>query len=224
MEFIELTKPEYKRILRRLILVTPLTEPLKIVWLFVLIGIFIGVTRETATWLSVTLTALLFLALRPGVILLSILFRRPYYQESHEEFVSKVQQLGASQYEQLSSEYPSAKRISIYYDRGKRLLGSEMIYVTDHFLFMPGLFLINREDIDEISVSGPRAAHEFTTTFTFALKEQSKQKLTMCYRYKICPETAEQIMAWFWQCDPSDPTLPERTKAWYEMERHSHGI
>ena len=213
MEFIELTNSEYKRILRRVALVTPITESLKIVGVFVLAGIVVGVMRETVTLVSVTLTTLLFLMLRPGVVFLGVLSMLfSYYPRSRKIFISKVKGLDSPQYEQLLSEYSNARRVNIYYDRGKRLLGSDVIYVTEHFLFIPGLFLMSREEISEISILGRRVSHEPTTTFLFSLKDQSEQKLILYYRYKDCPETTEQIMAWFWQCDPDESDLQERTK------------
>ena len=153
----------------------------------------------------------------------------------------------------MLSEYPTAKKVDFYFDRSKGILGVERIYVTDNFLFIPGLFVINRSEIENILIRNPEGdngkefvfllisplgkildgdrfikmyqkvsseAHQYrihpeTGKLTYLSKDDSEEMFRLDYSYDVHPETAEQIMAWFWQCDPNDPTLPERTKAWY---------
>ena len=137
------------------------------------------------------------------------------YRAHHENFISKVKALSHEQHTKLLSEYPAAMEIKIYHDKKKWIKGSEAIYVTDNFLFVPGLFLVSRHDIEDIFITSPQRRKYWQSSFTFLLKDQSRQFIDVIYDFRICPETAEQVMAWFWQLDPNTPEIPEKVKSWY---------
>lgn len=110
----------------------------------------------------------------------------------------------------LLSEYPEAKKILIYHDVKKKIVGTVRIYVTKNFLFVPGLLLAGKDEISKIV-----AFNAFTpaiTTFVFYCKNQPRKELVLYYRFKVCPETAEQIMAWFWNCNSDDVELKEKVR------------
>ena len=264
MDFIELTNPEYKRSLGRLIWRTPIARLLRSKWaipflLFCLaLGTLLTYTDDEIQSLFSNLgigyevgmpQALLggflfvFALVLLGfcVYLFCLPMRRRPYVEYRKKFISKVNQLNSLQTKTLLSEYPSRKKIEIYYDKKKKTTGSVAIYVTDHFLFIPGLLLVPREEVDEIKVSelywnissrslSPIRQYfldtnrkgainvKVVTRFEFISEGTDPIYSPMDYDYSVSPETAERVMAWFWQCDPNDPGLKERVGRFVEKE------
>ena len=157
-------------------------------------------------------------------------FQRITYFEYHRKFVSVVKQLTRDQTERLLSEYPDRKKIEAY--RDGKILTSPTIYVTDNFLFIPGLFLVARENLGEIliieltSALPPRGGVSVKSGYngvSFLSKEYQltrssdyiipRAELPISYNPTLAPEIGEQIMAWYWQCDPDDPLHPERVRS-----------
>ena len=109
--------------------------------------------------------------------------------------------------------------------------------MTDNFLFVPGLLLVLREELDEIKIvenyfsfrvrdllfgilplfplpelnrkKGGFFNIKTVTSFEFVSKGVSL-RFPLDYSYRKSPETAEQVMAWYWQCDTKTPGLSER--------------
>jgi len=230
MELIKLMQKDYRRILLKTMFLTPITEEIGRIymWIPALILMPIGgpllIVRGMLGYVSLidALGAFAWLLgicffIRPGIIYVYMIGILPKYFRNHKRFVAKVEQLTPAQYEAILSEYPTARKIPIYYDQRKKILGSEAIYVTSNFLFVPGLFLIERDEIENIILYGKEYGVFLPQAiFSFTLKNQSKQNLLIAYRYFICPETAEQVMAWFWGCAPDDPKLWGRTNIWYK--------
>jgi len=216
MDFIKLTYPEYKRITAKY-LFAPLVVPGMRANVWILTAVFgsVSVISSGGNFEPIIFAIVFFISL--GITYFVAMLDDIGNYETRKSFVAKVKQLDSVQHEMLLDEYPTARKIPIFYDKRKRVAGAETIYVTENFLFVPGLFLINREEIRDVILYGA----EFRTgrvksIFSFILEDQSKQNMMLYYSYRICPETAEQVMAWFWQCEPDDPTLPERTKQFYK--------
>jgi len=225
MDFVQLTRGEYIRILIGRILVSPIKEPLwgnRRVLLLCLLPYIGLLTQGIPRWLDainpivviVLLPVLTALFLGVALTVLSIIFLLPNSIAKHRKFISYVKHLDSKKNAMLLSEYPEARRIYIYYDKKNKILGTETIYVTKNFLFVPGFFLVCWDDIEEVFVHGPTRTG--TTVFVFLLKNKLESDLEVYYRFRISPGTAEQVMSWFWQCDPSDPALPEKTISWYK--------
>ena len=237
MEFIKLVKPKYWCMAMRHLIVFPLSASLLGALVLVTSEAFIrsrdvGLQYILQGFLSIEgglrlLTGILiltlgffgvsklisiagnFLAERPSTV--SIQGHIIYYRI----FVSQVKQLNSQQYEMLLAEYPSAKIIkkNKWYD----------IYITDNFLFVPGLFLVCREEIDEIGVRNKDARQYDELIFLFSTKEKEKKELRLPYlsffrarKYKDYSGVVEAIMAWAWQRNPDDSKFPEQVKRWYE--------
>jgi len=158
MEFIELTNPDYKRLAVRRVLISPFITPL---W------------RYKAILFSLILLASVYLALRYGIdrsdIPASVMILQPVFWVAliifyvldiigaviglivdRSLFVTKVKQLEGAQYQALLSEYPNAVELDICSDKKKRLAGIRRIFVTDSFLYVPGLFLVSRNLQDSV--------------------------------------------------------------------------
>jgi hypothetical protein len=148
--------------------------------------------------------------------LLAVSFRRSKYIKLHKIFVDKVNQLDDLQAKMLLNEYSNRERIEIIYYKKTMTTGSASVYKTKNFLFIPGLFLIRRDEIVEIRVVdaavGTSPFGDKDTRIMFRLKRGEPTHLPLDYSYDESPKTLEQIMAWFWQCDPNDLTLPNRVK------------
>ena len=244
MDFIELTKPEYKRMLRRLVWRTPYIR----VWTrwYTILGLMIcwtlatslayydpeiqaffadiysnmGIGHTPGVHLSIiegALIIIVFILILHLFFLYAIPSRVRLYKNSNRIFVSEVMKLNNAKMEKLLCEYPDKKRIEAYYGKKKKTAMSASIYTTENFLFVPGLFLIYREEIEDIKIIDDCLNFALfkvktATVFRF-LSKGAFVTLTLDYNYDESPETAEQIFAWFWQCDLNDPTLPERTKS-----------
>jgi len=160
------------------------------------------------------------------------------YKKSNEAFVSKVKKMSDVQTERLMTEYSNREKILIYYGQKKKKLGSAAIYVTDNFLFIPGLLLVLREELEKIELvniyATLRGRDLLVWTALFPISRNTEKKglvnikcvtridfvslgiatiFPLDYNYGESPKTAEQIMAWFWQCEQNDPALSERTKS-----------
>lgn len=244
MDFIEVTKPEYKQMLKGLLWRDPFIRiwnprfaipVLVLVWIALAAlglegGALIAVMAGFLGVFAVILTGLF-------VCLFVSFFRSLGYRRSNKKFVSKVNQLSEYQAEKLLSEYPRRRKIRMLYNRvynnkKRKLLSSAIVYTTDNFLFIPGLFLICRDELDGVEifdlpgsrVTGVGTFVDFTlkgeaptqlphpTLIPHPVRLPSTVRLPLDYIYRESPETAEQIMAWFWQCDPDSPGLSERTK------------
>ena len=226
MELIEQMQKDYRRIMMKTVLLTPLTFGIGRFYLWslpLLVGMplwFLPLLVGMPALFPIELAVLVVVVLPCAGVVYTYIIPTPQalriYYKSREKFLAKVQQLPPEQYELLLFEYPTAKKIPIYYDRWKLIRGSEAIYVTPNFLFVPGLFLIEREEIEEIILHEMNVLYyKPQVVFSFTLKNQSKQHLMVAYSYSTCPETAEQIMAWFWGCDPNDPKLWMWTSDWF---------
>ena len=252
MDFIELTNPEYKQMMRNLRLRDPVEQMWKSFWVWLLFLLFwaftwsimytenlpIGMREEgffgppqgmlhlAIASLSMVLMFWCVMTLLNMVISIPKLFTYDnpfvlFYFLHRRRFIKTVKALDARQHKKLLSEYPSRKKIDTYYDKRKRIAGSEKVYVTENFLFMPGLFLIARDELDELEVEKMDFDPDFSfhkmfathNTIRFSVEETDNWLyLPLNYKFKQSPETAEQIFAWFWQCDPNDPKLPERVR------------
>ena len=247
MDFIELTKPEYSRMVGKLVWTIPFVRfwkifgPLSAVMIY--LDIIYNITHQASGGIALWIILVVNIC-----FLICIPFRILRYSEMHRAFVAKVKQLGRLEHEELLAEYPNWKKIDIYKNKkridGKRKRSNTLtIYITENFLFMPGLLLVHREELAEIKLilqktkytsSSPHymgkskiyfvkkaeASHTKPSGITGAIHsdwlaelESRSVRLPLKYSYDKSPETAEQIMAWFWQYDPNDPALPEKTKS-----------
>lgn len=279
MEFIILTNPEYRRILRRRIWHTPGSTARAFGEMpgagarrksgkrtgFILLFIFgptvLLLVRGT-DWVRFLFDVGMMLLPPLLFFTMMILVRTSEDRSAHKEFIKKVKSLDLRQYEQLLSEYPFARKIDFYDDHSKGILGVERIFVTDNFLFIPGLFLIRREEVETMVIRVPErdsgkefafllvspfgkvpGGDEFSRMYrkllnetyryrihpetgkrTYLLKDEAEEVFRLDYSYDRSPETAEQIMAWFWKCDPNDPTFLMRMEAWIEKCRETKAI
>jgi len=176
-------------------------------------------------------------------LIFSPVTRLLHYGVARKNFLHKVGQLERAQYEQLITEYSGKKQIKVYYDKRKKIIGSGKIYVTDNFLFVPGLLLITREEVGNVKIAVSRfniagtgsylkktkikfmskgTEHSYirpNNSLSAILAELRAERtvaskaslLPVKFDYDESPETAEHIMAWFWQCELDDPSLSERT-------------
>ena len=238
MELIELTNPEYKHMLRKLVWRTPFWKLWRILGP---LSVFIFLL-ELANPASIGMTFWIILAANVLCLLLAPL-RIRRYSKMHAGFVSRIKQLNKSEYEALLSEYQARKSIHIFKNKKQEVSKPEIIYATDNFIVVPGLLLVHREELADVRLTVEKLriagywndvrisrihfvlknppvcaksaklinALEGLDTLPGYLKTQAK-RLPFKYSYDKSPETAEQIMAWFWQLDPNDPTLPERVK------------
>ena len=230
MDFIELTESEYKQNLREAgkyiskikhlyEWIIPRGFMIALYWaaLFFaspiairLLGIRMWTLEETLVFAAILLVLAFMLD-----FLIVTQSRKSHFSRYHRSFISKVNQLTPAQTQELLSEYPNRKRIDVYYGFDihygvlKKKLSPLAIYVTDNFLFVPGLFLIMREEIGNIScVSGvdEEGNEKRITRVEFQLRERRKRlfiyytptiKLPMMYDRKYSAETGEQILLWW---------------------------
>ena len=222
MNFVDMMNREYNHTRTRTVFFDPIIKTVKslcplLLCLIVVIAAntFGLLAAETDLW--VLLGALFVIAIFYKVFVMAggIIIRLRAYNRSNKSFISKVSSLSPDQYEALLREHASAMRIEIFFEAMRRRMpGAETIYLTENFLFIPGYFLVLREDIYEICLSDPLLNAK--TTFTFVLKDNTKLDLYLFCRYRVSNDTLSQIMMWFWQCEPCDPTLPDRVKFWRE--------
>jgi len=228
MEFIEWTKPEYRRFLIRRLLInssanfyeTPTGKVFRFFWLFGFILLISSMVYNTLTQGAGSWERLATMeeGLWPIYIICGILWQIVKraglfaYLKAHKRFVAQVNALETEQYEMLLSEYPSAKKVEIYYDRKKKKLSPLAIYLTDGFLFVPGQLLIPRKEIKEISYD--QRSHTGGMELVFFLKSQDFG-FSIDYHYPYYPKTMEHVLAWFWKRDPNDPKLRKKVKDWY---------
>ena len=239
MDFLEITSSEYNDIIKNLLWRTPFIHQWAtrgalstffIIWLFsaVFVGYYIQefmdilATFRVIANLGTILNAVLFgfvlaFAFCALYSILTVIFtpvRKLRYVRAHEVFVAAVRRLTEPQYDALLTEYPCRKKIEVYYDKKRKLIGSGVIYVTNNFLFVPGLLLVCREDLKEIKIiHGVKQIYRTGTKITkirFVFTRFPSVLLPIKYDYENSPHTALQIMAWFWQCNPNDPALPRR--------------
>ena len=245
MDFIELTNAEYKQILKRLIWRTPFIQlwgmPIVRLLFFIVLAICvlaaysdadiirffdpvfvgIGIGDEWGTLhavLSGISMTLAFWTAAALLVMLLLIPRRRHHVRYRKNFLETVGRLDTCQTEKLLSEYAARKKIELYYSKTKRVAGSGALYITENFLFVPGLFLVSRHEVEKVEVTrafifiGSIRIPTSITLIYFHFKSAKPQYLPLDYKYKKSPETAEQVMAWFWQCDPNDPMLSQRTK------------
>ena len=245
MDFMKLTNPEYKNTRKQLIWRSTFIH----IWRgkgarwFYLFFLLLGLVPVVIAYFdpAYSIFEMLFMSflfvfgVALAILTLTlclVLHRKWHYNKFNREFVAKTKRLTKDQTELLLSEYPNRKKIKIYYDRKKTTLGSAAIYVTDNFLFIPGLLLIIRDELKEIKITqlyvdfspmgtppdsragkGLINIKSITRIEFFRIGAPSIRSPLWEYRYHRSPETVEQIMAWFWQCGADDPRLSERTKA-----------
>jgi len=228
MEFIEWTKPEYRRFLIRRVLLnssanfyeTPGGKVFRAVWLSGLIFLissmaYNAMTQGAGSWERL---ATMEEGLWPIYIICGILWQIVKrvglftYLKAHKNFVAQVNALEAEQYAILLSEYPAAKKVEIYYDRKKKKLSPLAIYLTDSFLFVPGQLLIPRKEI--INISYDQQRHSGGMELIFVLKSQTVE-FGIDYHYPYYPKAMEYLLAWFWERNPNDPKLRKKVKDWY---------
>ena len=241
LTFVQAIDLEYKQMLKQLLWRDPFIKILKsretipyfilsivlIIALEVLEGnmlvrLILGI-RSTG-FISLILVAFLgaflgFLALILFQVLM-IPIRKRHLAQAHKRFLAILARLDEEDTKKLLTEYPSRKRFGVAYNRKKGHMTSGVIYVTDSFLFIPGLLLIPRESLEEIKLifdhSTARGTDWFEPTghseIQFILEGILPIVFPFKHNYHKSPETSEQIMAWFWQRDPNAPEIPIKTR------------
>ena len=247
MSFVSLTDPEYKRILKKLMWRSPFVKlwtTKKLFWLFIFFWIaftvsiytnidslvrlfvFLGLDYEvgiSGALFRGFLIACVFIAGIHIIWLLDVPFQWARYKKAHTHFVSCASPLNKAQMDALMSEYPNRKRIEIIYHKRTRMPASACIYITDSFLFVPGLLLVFRQEIEEILIVNTTRDNNRYRPTAFVLPETKThiefltingaiECLPFEYSHNHSPRTAEQVMAWFWQCDDDDSEIPEKTR------------
>ena len=246
MNFIERTRPEYQKMRRTLVWRAPFIT----LWRFLLpLSLFLLLleltyiaSHQTGAWLTLWL---IFIANALCLLLIPFRFRR--LAKAHVAFCEKVKHLTAAQQEGLMGTYETRRKADVYTRKKgakkRKASNGAAIYLTDDFIFVPGLMLLFHEELADIkltiakqSIAGwpvpirtsriyfvlkhpsisPKEAKKIDFlyglgSFEGYLKANAVQ-LPLKYSYDKSPETAEQILAWFWQKDPLDPTLAFRTK------------
>ena len=185
MEFIKMTTPDYRRTLIRTALVAPTSEvffgnrKMLLLCIFPYIALFIqglpegvGDLPSTVKFI-VSMQISVVLALVAIHVLLSILMLLPRDISHHRKFVSEIKKMDSVRYEKLLSEYTSARMIEFYYDKGKKIRGAQTIFATESYLCFPGFFVIWRDEIIDVAISGPSRGG--ATAFIF-IREKQKEK------------------------------------------------
>jgi len=242
MGFIELTNSEYKQIVKNLTWRTSYLTLWKFLMPLSLFTAVILIPFYSSFLSSIMIASLVVFAVHVFYLLFTP-FRILRYKKMHRAFISRVEQMNSHEYEALVSGFPSRKKIEIYKNRKKEPSSPGAIYVIDNFLFVPGLLLVRREELEDIKLTiekvrlvgssrdirisrihffskpGNSCAEPSLMTKILhgsgsmrAELEARSVRLPLKYNYDKSPETAEQIMAWFWQCDPNSPDLSERTR------------
>ena len=169
--------------------------------------------------LGIALGALSVLALVFAYFLAWAVWLVPFYYfvyfMSNKRFRTQVGLLSPAQNEMLLAEYLSSRKIEIP-DYGRKALVKPVgIYLTENFLFIPGLLLELREYLTDVHVQSSYNKKKKNSRIYFYAMNHDKDKvylylLPIAFSHQQSPEIAEQIMAWFWQCDPTDPGLSQR--------------
>ena len=152
--------------------------------------------------------------------LLMVPVRKRQLAGAHKDFLAMLRQLDDDQAAALLAEYPARKSFGVFYHRKKGRKTSGVVYVTDSFLFIPGLLLAPREMLEDITLifdqHGGRGVDWFETSghseIRFVFPDVFPVVFPLRHNYHKSPETAERIMAWFWQFDPDDPGVSVRTR------------
>ena len=239
--FVQTTDFEYKQMLKQLLWRDPLMKLLKsretipyFILSFALIialEVFEGnmLVRSIFGMQSTGLASLIspaFLGTLLGFLAIMIFqvlmvpIRKRRFAHARKTFLAILAQLNEEEIKALLLEYPSRKRFGIFYNRKKGRMTSGVIYVTDSFLFIPGLLLIPRRKLEEIKLIFDHSAAIGTDWFEptgrseiqFILEGILPIVFPLKHNYHKSPETSEQIMAWFWQRDPNAPEIPIRTR------------
>jgi len=241
LAFVKATDSEYRQMLKQLLWRDPFVKLLKsketIPYLILSVGLIILLEVLEGNMLvrsilgihntgfsSLVLVAFLgasagFLALILFQMLMAPI-RKWRFTQARKIFLAILAQLDQEEAKRLLSEYPNRKRFGISYHRKKKRMTSGICYVTDSFLFIPGLLLIPRERLEEIKLIFDHSTAMGTDWFEptghseiqFILKGGFPIVFPLKHNYHKSPETAEQIMVWFWQCDPNAPDIPIRTR------------
>ena len=202
VEFVEITKAEYKRTYIKTSLLTPLTETVESIWqpfviLCVLYILYIleSLVRLNNVLIILGVMCIISIGLRTALMIGRIIYLLHTYAKSHKAFCSQVTGLSRNTYEMLQLEYQTSSKIQIIYQaRKKKRQGAETVYITENFLIIPGYFLVNSEEISDIHLIEPLLNNK--TTFKFILKDQTVRELNLYRRYRVSDETADQIMVW----------------------------
>ena len=221
MGFVKVTQAEYRRTLVKTAALAPIAVALGRLSLkiMMILGITFLSTGLIFTFPLLTrIGALLVLPITISYLSTWFLLL-PYFFLHNRRFFVKLNHLSDLEREVLVAEHPTARVLPTYYDKKRKFRGAQSVYITDSFLYVPGLFLAVKEEIEDIVVSRFNFMDrgEVELKFSFHLKDNTTQILHLKHRYEFFPETIEQMMAWFWGMDPEDSGLPYRTKAWYEQ-------
>ena len=145
-------------------------------------------------------------------------FRKIGKINRNRKFRAQFNLLDATQKEMLVREYPSRKKVNTMKHTGNKEIDTPpgSIYLTEKFLFVPGLFLMFRENINDVKIR--IAKDKSVTVVDFYAKGQKGKRekryrlplILLHYSIKHAPQALKQIMAWYWQCESDDPGLPKR--------------
>ena len=172
MDFIKAVRIEYLHILAKTTICTPIVEPFygnrKILLLVVLpyFGlIFYGFPDRVDTIYSIIITLIampiVFVVILIAIhIILSITILFPGYIFEHRKFVQEIKRMSFDEQEQVLSEYQKAKKVDLYYDKKKKVSGTQSILVSESRLFVPGFFILQRESVQKVFIDGPSRSKE----------------------------------------------------------------
>lgn len=161
MEFIKLMEKEYRQTYKRLVWYYPYTVffrsrfALLLALFSGLVTLFLGyfVSRESLLVLFKFgfLSALfsVFISIFFYFILALTASRR--WSTYHKRFIQAGKHLSDTEIESLMNEGKNQKKMKMYLDKKQTILGA-ILYTTEHFLCIPGIMLISRNELYKVSI------------------------------------------------------------------------
>ncbi|MCL2042603.1 MAG: hypothetical protein FWG89_00535 [Treponema sp.] len=171
---------------------------------------------------GIIMTVVFFLAGIMFYLFIYFVFFAPFMKlgriNRHRKFRAQFNLLDATQKEMLLREYPERKIVDTMKHTGNKDMDTPpgSIYLTENFIFVAGLFLMFRENINDVQL---RIAKNLSAAVVdYYTKGQNGKKgkryslplILLHYSPKHAPHALEEIMAWYWQCDSDDPDLRKR--------------